>query len=277
MTQKSRQRVALKQKFTGSDSQDTNGHTNGIHRKSEGISGPGNFFKYVIVFVLGVTVTLLVIYAFGDGKLSGIRLAERTLEKQNERTPDILNDQTSNIYKDNEQISPLQNEESSSVQNDEQSRTEESVTKQGINSQYENKPEDQKEAQPNQNYQHVEQQKVILHRETQNADTKDKVDDEATLADSSQSSKNKATAKEQAKEPATKKKNNKEEQKTFTKTININPKDLKQKDKPKLPPEIENFKPTFLKSMQPKKIFADGRRLPPIELLPQKPNNSSVR
>ncbi|XP_062577395.1 prolyl 4-hydroxylase subunit alpha-1-like [Saccostrea cucullata] len=41
--------------------------------------------------------------------------------------------------------------------------------------------------------------------------------------------------------------------------------------------EAENFKPTYLKKMTPKKIFADGRRLPPVELLPQKPNNSSVR
>ncbi|XP_060067036.1 prolyl 4-hydroxylase subunit alpha-1-like [Ylistrum balloti] len=44
-----------------------------------------------------------------------------------------------------------------------------------------------------------------------------------------------------------------------------------------LPKEVRDFKPTFQKTMSPKKIFADGRRLPPIELLPQKPNNSSVR
>ncbi|XP_069111252.1 uncharacterized protein [Argopecten irradians] len=45
----------------------------------------------------------------------------------------------------------------------------------------------------------------------------------------------------------------------------------------KLPKEVRDFKPTFQKTMTPKKIFADGRRLPPMELLPQKPNNSSVR
>lgn len=41
--------------------------------------------------------------------------------------------------------------------------------------------------------------------------------------------------------------------------------------------EVDNFKATYLKTMSPKKIFVDGRRLPPVELLPQKPNNSSVR
>ncbi|XP_033762085.1 uncharacterized protein LOC117343723 [Pecten maximus] len=45
----------------------------------------------------------------------------------------------------------------------------------------------------------------------------------------------------------------------------------------KLPKEVRDFKATFQKTMKPKKIFADGRRLPPIELLPQKPNNSSVK
>lgn len=41
--------------------------------------------------------------------------------------------------------------------------------------------------------------------------------------------------------------------------------------------EVEKFKATYLKKMTTKKIFVDGRRLPPVELLPQKPNNSSVR
>lgn len=41
--------------------------------------------------------------------------------------------------------------------------------------------------------------------------------------------------------------------------------------------EVDEFKATYLKKMSPKKIFVDGRRLPPVELLPQKPNNSSVR
>lgn len=41
--------------------------------------------------------------------------------------------------------------------------------------------------------------------------------------------------------------------------------------------EAEKFKPKYLKKMSPKKIFVDGRRLPPVELLAQKPNNSSVR
>lgn len=44
-----------------------------------------------------------------------------------------------------------------------------------------------------------------------------------------------------------------------------------------LPPEIKNFKPTYLKEVKPKKVFVDGRRIPPMELLPQKPNNSSVK
>jgi hypothetical protein len=49
------------------------------------------------------------------------------------------------------------------------------------------------------------------------------------------------------------------------------------KDAKHLKSEAESFKPTYLKKMSPKKIFVDGRRLPPIELLAQKPNNSSVR
>ena len=44
-----------------------------------------------------------------------------------------------------------------------------------------------------------------------------------------------------------------------------------------LPPEIKNFKATYQKDVAAKKIFVDGRRIPPVELLPQKPNNSSVR
>ena len=44
-----------------------------------------------------------------------------------------------------------------------------------------------------------------------------------------------------------------------------------------IPEEVRNFKATYQREMAPKKIFADGRRLPPVELLPQKPNNSSVK
>ncbi|XP_055875119.1 uncharacterized protein LOC106073181 isoform X1 [Biomphalaria glabrata] len=41
--------------------------------------------------------------------------------------------------------------------------------------------------------------------------------------------------------------------------------------------EIQKFKPTFHKTFTPKKIFDGGRRIPPIELLHQKPSNSSVK
>lgn len=44
-----------------------------------------------------------------------------------------------------------------------------------------------------------------------------------------------------------------------------------------LPPEIKNFKATYQREVTPKKTFIDGRRVPPMELLPQNPNNSSVR
>ncbi|XP_070210514.1 transcriptional regulator ATRX homolog isoform X2 [Littorina saxatilis] len=44
-----------------------------------------------------------------------------------------------------------------------------------------------------------------------------------------------------------------------------------------LPEEVRNFKPTFLKTFTPKKIFADGRRIPPVELIPQKDTNSTVK
>ncbi|XP_029641138.1 uncharacterized protein LOC115215919 [Octopus sinensis] len=43
-----------------------------------------------------------------------------------------------------------------------------------------------------------------------------------------------------------------------------------------LPPEVKNFKSTIQEGILPKKIFSGGRRIPPIHLLPQKPNNSSV-
>ncbi|KAK3603583.1 hypothetical protein CHS0354_017297 [Potamilus streckersoni] len=39
--------------------------------------------------------------------------------------------------------------------------------------------------------------------------------------------------------------------------------------------ELSDFNATFLTKITPKKIFVDGRRIPPVELLPQKPNNSS--
>lgn len=44
-----------------------------------------------------------------------------------------------------------------------------------------------------------------------------------------------------------------------------------------LPEEMKNFKPSYLTTVTAKKIFADGRRIPPVELLPQKETNSSVR
>ena len=55
----------------------------------------------------------------------------------------------------------------------------------------------------------------------------------------------------------------------------------KSKTEKRVPTQIEEemkkFKSTIQNHISPKKIFADGRRLPPTELLPQKPNNSSVR
>ncbi|KAH3717193.1 prolyl 4-hydroxylase subunit alpha-2-like [Dreissena polymorpha] len=44
-----------------------------------------------------------------------------------------------------------------------------------------------------------------------------------------------------------------------------------------LPEEIRNFKASYQRELTPKKIFADGRRIPPMELLAQKEHNSSVR
>ncbi|VDI74593.1 Hypothetical predicted protein [Mytilus galloprovincialis] len=52
---------------------------------------------------------------------------------------------------------------------------------------------------------------------------------------------------------------------------------LRQGIDPKIEEEMNKFKSTLQTGMSPKKIFADGRRLPPVELLPQKPNNSSVK
>ena len=65
-------------------------------------------------------------------------------------------------------------------------------------------------------------------------------------------------------------KNTKENIKTKKKLSSKSSADLKKK-------EVDEFKVSYLKSMAPKKIFVDGRRLPAVELLPQKPNNSSVR
>lgn len=44
-----------------------------------------------------------------------------------------------------------------------------------------------------------------------------------------------------------------------------------------VPQKIKDFVPTYQREVTPKKIFVDGRRIPPMELLPQKPNNSSVK
>ncbi|GFO37942.1 prolyl 4-hydroxylase subunit alpha-1-like [Plakobranchus ocellatus] len=52
-----------------------------------------------------------------------------------------------------------------------------------------------------------------------------------------------------------------------------NPKDSKSK---KISPD-KQFSPTFQRSFTPKKIFYGGRRIAPVELLHQKPSNSSVR
>lgn len=49
------------------------------------------------------------------------------------------------------------------------------------------------------------------------------------------------------------------------------------KDQQNVPQEVKDFKPTYQKTLTPKKVFIDGRRIPPMELLPQKPNNSSVK
>lgn len=49
------------------------------------------------------------------------------------------------------------------------------------------------------------------------------------------------------------------------------------RDQQNVPQEVKDFKPTYQKTLTPKKVFIDGRRIPPMELLPQKPNNSSVK
>lgn len=68
------------------------------------------------------------------------------------------------------------------------------------------------------------------------------------------------------------------ESKVQTKSSNKNKKkDSISKVDEKIPKEIRDFKPTYLKELTPKKVFIDGRRIPPMELLPQKPNNSSVK
>lgn len=65
--------------------------------------------------------------------------------------------------------------------------------------------------------------------------------------------------------------------KSNTKSNPKNDKGSVTKDKQKVPQEIKDFKATYQKELTLKKIFVDGRRIPPMELLPQKPNNSSVK
>ncbi|ESP02232.1 hypothetical protein LOTGIDRAFT_172228 [Lottia gigantea] len=106
--------------------------------------------------------------------------------------------------------------------------------------------------------------------------------------------KNKATNKQNSvnaklkKETDSKTANNNDKSKSRSKHENLKEKQ-KQKDgvqdtsseslknDPNLPDEIKNFKATFQKTLTPKKTFIDGRRVPAVELLPQKETNSSVK
>lgn len=71
--------------------------------------------------------------------------------------------------------------------------------------------------------------------------------------------------------------NPKKANKNKTKQNKNKVKDNDRNEDPKIPKEIRDFKPTYQKTLTPKKVFIDGRRIPPMELLPQKPNNSSVK
>ncbi|XP_055959425.1 uncharacterized protein LOC126832346 [Patella vulgata] len=51
----------------------------------------------------------------------------------------------------------------------------------------------------------------------------------------------------------------------------------KTKTDPNLPPDFKDFKASIVSTIDPKKTFIDGRRVPAVELLSQKPNNSSVK
>lgn len=89
-------------------------------------------------------------------------------------------------------------------------------------------------------------------------------------------------------DPISKRKPNKKVNKS-KKSSQTKPKDKENKDtknketasktetNENIPKEIKDFKPTYQKTVTPKKVFIDGRRIPPMELLPQKPNNSSVK
>ncbi|GAB1603052.1 uncharacterized protein LOC115215919 [Argonauta hians] len=76
-------------------------------------------------------------------------------------------------------------------------------------------------------------------------------------------------SKEEMTKPKTKKKNKSKKTKTESETT-------KDSGNEGLPAEVRNFKRAFQRDITPKKIFADGRRIPPTHLLAQKPNNSSV-
>jgi hypothetical protein len=89
-------------------------------------------------------------------------------------------------------------------------------------------------------------------------------------------------------DPISKRKPNKKVNKS-KKSSQTKPKDKENKDtknketasktesNENIPKEIRDFKATYQKTVTPKKVFIDGRRIPPMELLPQKPNNSSVK
>lgn len=108
--------------------------------------------------------------------------------------------------------------------------------------------------------------------------TEIKLTRETVKADDVKSSEPAKTVKKKTKASSqkVKKKTGKTKSKT-TDSTTAESGDTKAEVDQNLPPEIKNFKATYQKEVKPKKIFVDGRRIPPMELLPEKPNNSTVK
>ena len=98
------------------------------------------------------------------------------------------------------------------------------------------------------------------------------VEEETKLSEQS----HKPTVKESKSKTMNSKKNKSSDSKSNKETTKSS-KQSEKENQPNIPDEVKNFRPTFQKEVTTKKIFADGRRIPPTELLPQKPNNGSVR
>ncbi|KAK6172121.1 hypothetical protein SNE40_018070 [Patella caerulea] len=94
--------------------------------------------------------------------------------------------------------------------------------------------------------------------------------DKPTKSQSSTSSKHKSSKSDKSKSSS----NKRGESKSSKSKRNVA---SKTKTDPNLPADFKDFKASIVSMIDPKKTFIDGRRVPAVELLAQKPTNSSVK